>query len=168
MGALRLWADRLISLSALIGAAGLLVISVTIMVDVVGRFFGHPLYGGQDIVTMAMVILVFGGMAICDQTGSHITVDILEPRLPVWFNRLVDILSAGLGALVFGLIAWAVVESASLSVMLNLKTNLLGLPKVWFQGALAGFATLTALGMALRAAEMALLGRDIRTSGGSH
>lgn len=155
--------DRLISLSALIGAVGLLVIAVTIMIDVVGRYLGHPLYGSQDIVTMSMVLLVFGGMAMCDRIGSHITVDIFERHFSHRFNRLIDTASALLGAAIFALIAWSVIESAGLSVMLNLKTNLLGLPKAWFQWALAAFAALTAIGMALRAAELALHRRDIRS-----
>lgn len=160
--ALRRIADGAIALSARIGAVALLVIAATIMIDVVGRGFGRPLYGSQDMVTMAMVLLVFGGMAMCDRIGGHITVDILERRFPAGFNRAIDVLSALLGAAVFGLIALAVLESASLSVMLNLRTNLLSLPKAWFQWALAGLAVVTALGMALRAAELAFLGRDVR------
>jgi len=160
--ALRRVADRLIGLSALIGAVGLLVIAVTIMTDVIGRYMGRPLYGSQDVVTMAMVLLVFGGMAICDRTGGHITVDIFERHLPDWFNRMIDILAALLGTAIFAMIAWAVLDSARLSVMLNLKSNLLGLPKAWFQWALAGFATLTAGGMALRAVELAFFRRDVR------
>jgi TRAP-type C4-dicarboxylate transport system permease small subunit len=160
--AVRRFADRLIGLSALIGAGGLLVIAITIMIDVIGRGMGRPLYGSQDIVTMSMVLLVFGGMAICDRTGGHITVDIFERHFPDWFNRLIDILAALLGAAIFALIAWAVLESAALSVMLNLNTNLLNLPKAWFQWALAGFAALTAFGMALRALELAVYRRDVR------
>ena len=37
--------------------------------------------------------------------------------------------------------------------MLNLKTNLLGLPKAVFQYVMIGFCSLTAFAMALRAAE---------------
>jgi TRAP-type C4-dicarboxylate transport system permease small subunit len=166
--AIRRLADRLIDLSALIGAAGLLVIMAAIMTDVIGRAAARPLYGGQDIVTMAMVLLVFGGMAACDRNGGHITVDILERHLPPGFNRAVDVLAALLGAAVFGLIVWAVLASARLSLMLNLQTNLLGLPKAWFQFALAAFAAITALGMALRAVELAVWRRDVRPSGGAH
>ena len=160
---LRNWADRLIGLSANIGALGLLLEVVIIMIDVVGRAFGNPLFGSQDMITMAMVILVFGGMAMCDRQGGHIAVDLLEPRFPAAMNRFIDIVSALLGAVIFVFIAWAIVESAKLSVMLNLSTNLLRLPKAWFQWALAGFAILTALGMALRALELILSKRDIRS-----
>ncbi len=162
LGALRTWADRLIGLSANIGALGLLVEVAVILVDVVGRAFGYPLYGSQDMITMAMVILVFGGMAMCDREGGHIAVDVFERRYPDWLNRWIDITSALLGAVIFAFIAYAIIESAKLSVMLNLSTNLLRLPKAWFQWGLAGFSVLTALGMLLRAAELCLSGRDIR------
>lgn len=162
LGALRTWADRLIGLSANIGALGLLVEVVVILIDVVGRAFGSPLYGSQDMITMAMVILVFGGMAMCDRDGGHIAVDIFERRYPDWLNRWIDIVAAILGAIIFAFIAYAILESAKLSVMLNLSTNLLRLPKAWFQWGLAGFSILAAFGMLLRATELFFSGRDVR------
>jgi len=156
-------ADRLIGLSAVIGSLGLLFEVGVILYDVIGRALGSPLLGSQDLVTMAMVILVFGGMAMCDRTGGHIAVDLLERKFPPRLNRVIDIFSALLGAVVFIAIAWAVWESSKLSQMLNLSTNLLRLPKVYFQWALVGFSVLTALGLLLRAAELALSGRDVRT-----
>ena len=160
---MRTWADRLIGLSANLGALGLLVEVIVILVDVVGRAFGSPLFGSQDITTMSMVILVFGGMAACDRQGGHIAVDLFEPRFSSSFNRFIDILAALLGAMIFAFIAWAIIESAKLSVMLNLSTNLLRLPKAWFQWGLASFAILTAFSMALRSAELTLSGRDVRS-----
>jgi TRAP-type C4-dicarboxylate transport system permease small subunit len=159
---LRTWADRLIGLSATIGALGLLVEVAVILTDVIGRALGDPLYGSQDMITMTMVILVFGGMAMCDRDGGHIAVDIFEPRYPSWLNRFIDIFAAALGAIIFVFIAWAILESAKLSVMLNLSTNLLRLPKAWFQWGLAGLSIVTALGMLLRAVELSLSGRDVR------
>ena len=160
---LRSWADRLIGLSATIGALGLLVEVAVILTDVTGRAFGNPLYGSHDMITMTMVILVFGGIAMCDRDGGHIAVDIFEPRYPAWLNRYIDIFAATLGAVIFVFIAWAILESAKLSVMLNLSTNLLRLPKAWFQWGLAGMSIVTAFSMLLRAIELALSRRDIRT-----
>jgi len=159
---LRTWADRLIGLSATIGALGLLVEVGVILTDVIGRAFGYPLYGSQDMITMAKVIRVFGGMAMCDRDGGHIAVDIFEPRYPSWLNSFIDIFAAALGAMIFVFIAWAILESAKLSIMLNLSTNLLRLPKAWFQWGLAGLSIVTAFGMLLRAVELALSGRDVR------
>lgn len=162
MRAIRTLADRLIGLAATIGALGLLVEVVVILIDVIGRALGSPLYGSQDIITSTMVILVFGGMALCDRTGGHIAVDIFERYYPPALNRAIDIAAALIGAIIFFGLAWAVWESAKLSVMLNLSTNLLNLPKAWFQWALIGFAILTGLGMLLRAIELTFTARDIR------
>jgi TRAP-type C4-dicarboxylate transport system permease small subunit len=159
--ALRLVADRLIGLSAIIGSVGLLFEVAIILIDVIGRALGKPLLGSQDYITMAMVILVFGGMAACDRRGGHIAVDLLERRIPPRLNRIIDVISALLGALAFAVIAYAVYESSKLSQMLNLSTNLIKLPKVYFQWALCGFTMITSLGMILRAAELALSGRDV-------
>lgn len=165
MRTIRKLADGLISLSALIGTAGLLVELVVILIDVIGRALGSPLYGSQDITTMAMVILVFGSMALCDRRGGHISVDLLEDKYPRWLNLGIDIVAALIGAVIFFGLAWAVNESAKISVMLNLSTNLLNLPKAWFQYALSGFAIVTGAAMLLRAVELAVTGRDIRKEG---
>ncbi len=163
MLAIRLLADRLIGLSAIIGALGLIAEVAIILFDVIGRAFGYPLLGSQDLITMTMVIVVFGAMALCDRNGGHIAIDIFERQFPAGFNKAIDILSALLGAVIFAMIAWTVYESARLSVMLNLSTNLLNLPKAWFQWALCAFSVLTATGMTLRAVELVLGIRDMRT-----
>lgn len=159
---LRRIADGLIRLSAIVGSVALLIEVGVILADVAGRYFGAPLAGAQDVSQMAMVVLVFGGMALCDRQGGHIAVDVFEQVFPPRLNRWIDIGSAALGAAIFAGIAWTVYESAKLSLMLNLATNVIYLPKAYFQWVLTGFATVTAFGMALRAAELALSGRDIR------
>jgi TRAP-type C4-dicarboxylate transport system permease small subunit len=161
---MRKWADRLIGLSATIGALGLLVEVVVILVDVIGRAMGKPLYGSQDLITMTMVILVFGAMALCDRNGGHIAVDIFERYYPAALNRLIDIVSALVGAIIFFGLAWAVSSVVMLNMRFGIssKTNLLGLPIDWFRWALVALAVMTALGMLLRALELAVSGRDIR------
>lgn len=159
---IRKLADGLIALSAAVGALGLIFEVVIILVDVVGRVLGAPLYGSQDVTTMSMVIVVFGAMALCDRQGGHIAVDLFERSYPAVLNRFIDVFSALLGTVIFVGIAYAVNESAKISTMLNLSTNLLRLPKGLFQNALSVFALLTAAGMALRAVELTLSGRDVR------
>lgn len=159
---LRRIADGLIGFAASLAALALLVEAGVILIDVIGRAFGKPLFGSQDMITMTMVILVFGAMALCDRGGGHIAVDLLEPRFSARLNRMIDIGAAILGAVIFVFIAWAVWESAKLSQMLNLSTNLLRLPKAWFQWVVCGFALLTACGMALRAVELGIGRRDSR------
>lgn len=145
------WAAGLTGLAALIGTLGLIAEVVVILADVVGRYFGAPLVGAQDVSTMAMVILVFGGMALCDRQGGHIAVDLFEGAMPDWMRLAGDVVSALLGSAIFIGIAWTMWESAQLSKMLNLATNIIQLPKVWFQYAVIVFSLITAFGMGLRA-----------------
>ncbi|WP_209017571.1 TRAP transporter small permease [Roseibium aggregatum] len=158
MPVLKKLADRLIGLSAIFGSIGLIIEVVVILVDVTGRYFGAPLTGAQDISQMTMVIVVFGGMALCDKLGGHISVDVFEhvfpPRL-LWFG---DVIGPLLGAVIFCGIAWTVWESAALSRMLNLATNIIYLPKAWFQYVMVVLSLITAFGMVLRALEIAWSG----------
>lgn len=158
LSATRTLADRLIGLSAWLGTLALLCVVAIVLVDVIGRAFGHPLYGSLDLSTMAFVIVVFGGMALCDQTGGHISVDLFERHFPPRLNFLIDILVDLLGGVIFLTMAFAVVKSARLSAMLNLRTNLLGLPQAWFQWLLAGLALITGLALLLRVVEIVLSG----------
>lgn len=155
---LRTVTDRLISLSSLLGTVALLFVVMIVLADVVGRTLGSPLYGAQDMTTMAFVIAVFGGMALCDKQGAHIAVDLFERHFPARMNHVIDIIIDLLGGVIFLGIGYAVFKAAQLSVMLNLKTNLLGLPLVWFQWSLAVLALVTGLALLLRAVEFILSG----------
>jgi len=150
-------------LCAAIGSTALLGVVVVVLIDVIGRAFGKPLYGSQDIAMMAMTVLVFAPMALCDRLGGHIAVDLFERYFPAKMNYLIDIVVAISGAVIFAALAWATWDSAQLSVMLNLSTNLLYLPKAWFQWGMIFFFSIAAFGLGLRALELSLTGRDIRT-----
>ncbi len=154
--------DRLIGLSTILGGSCLVILVGVILVDVIGRGFGSPLFGSQDLINMGMALLVFGGMALCDRNGGHIAVDLLEPRFPAGLNRWINVASAVLGAVIFLMIAYTVHESAKLNQMLNLSTNLLRLPRAWFQWGVCVMSIIAAAGMILRAIELALLDHDVR------
>lgn len=160
LSTLRQLTDRLVSLSAWLGTVALIFVVLTVLVDVIGRSFGQPLYGALDLETMAFVIVVFGGMALCDREGGHISVDLFERHFPQRINHIIDIVVDLLGGVIFLTITYAVAKSAQLSTMLNLKTNLLGLPTAWFQWALATLALITGLALLLRALDFILSGRS--------
>ena len=77
---LRKLADALIYASATISAGALITVMCVICADVIGRAIGAPVYGAHDIVTMVMVIIVFGAMPLCDRLGGHVAVDVLQNK----------------------------------------------------------------------------------------
>lgn len=143
--------DRLVDLAAAIAALALVVLMGVVVVDVIGRFFGSPLRGAQDIVKMSFVFVVFGGMAFCDRIGGHVAVDLFEDHFSARWNFWFSIFAALVGAVIFALIAWQMWEASKIAIMLHSATNILKLPKVPFQYCIIAFAVLTSLSMALRA-----------------
>ena len=143
--------DGLVTLSAVAGSVALIVIVATVLVDVVGRYFGSPLYGAQDIVQMAAVFVVFGGMAFCERRGGHIQVDLFERAFSDRTNRLLIVVGCLAGAAVFALIAWQMWEASKLARMLNMATNILALPRWPFQYAVVALSGVASLGLLIRA-----------------
>lgn len=143
--------DFLVDAAAAVAALALVVLMGVVVVDVIGRFFGSPLRGAQDIVKMSFIFIVFGGMAFCDRIGGHIAVDLFEAVFPRTLNAWFSVLGALVGAVIFALIAWQVWEASKISIMLNSATNILKLPRVPFQYCIIAFAVLTSVSMALRA-----------------
>lgn len=147
--------DGLVTLSAVVGSVALLVIVATVLTDVVGRYFHAPLYGAQDIVQMAAIFVVFGGMAFCERRGGHIQVDLFERVFSERTNRALLVAGSLAGAVVFALIAWQMWEASKLARMLNMATNILGLPRAPFQYAVIALSGVASLGLVVRTVSLA-------------
>lgn len=142
--------DGLVSLSSIVGTLALIFIIIVTLVDVTGRLFGVPLSGAQDLSEMTMVVVVFGGMALCDKQGGNISVDIFEDKFSEKMNYCLNIIGWLIGCAIFSAIGYTMIGAAEMSRLLNLSSNILGLPKEPFQYAVAFFAFLTALAMFAR------------------
>lgn len=158
LGWFRRGLDVIVHLAAWSGALGLLVALGAIAADVTGRAFGAPVFGARDVVSMAAVFVVFGGMALAHIKGAHVSVDLLERHFPPALNRLLTPLGHLLGAGVFVLIARELWKATELARLLRMSTNLLYLPRAPFLTAMAVLAAICAASMALRAVETAVDG----------
>ncbi|MDX1267903.1 MAG: TRAP transporter small permease, partial [Oceanisphaera sp.] len=132
----------------------------TILIDVAGRnFLSAPLRGTQNLVQVALIVIIFGSVAMVDRQDANVAVDLLEPQFSPGFNRVLTAVGRLIGALIFFGIAWTMVDSATISRMLNLSTNILNIPKAPFQYVIAAFSVLAGITMVLRVI-LILLGRD--------
>jgi TRAP-type C4-dicarboxylate transport system permease small subunit len=107
---------------------------------------------------MSMLVLVFGGMALCDRIGGHIAVDVFERKFSDPLKRATDIAAALIGAAVFAGIAWNTWKSAAMSAMLNQSTNIINLPFAWFKYFIVVASAVTVFGMLVRALSLVLGG----------
>lgn len=142
-----------IDASAILGAVGLAVTLGVTSADVIGRAFGHPLYGGRDIVSMAGVFVVFGGLAYAHRAGAHIVVDLLEPIFPPLMNVILTVAGHWLGAVIMVLMIWQMAVAVDLARMLSTSTNLLFLPRAPFLVVMMAMASVCAASMLLRGAQ---------------
>lgn len=157
---LQVWMDHLVRASAVIAALALIGIVATILFDVAGRnLLGAPLRGTQDLVQVALIVIIFGSVAMVDRKDANVAVDLLEHQFSPILNRVLTVAGRLTGALIFFGIAWTMIDSAAISTMLNLSTNILNIPKAPFQYIIAGFSILTGVSMVLRVV-LILLGRD--------
>lgn len=157
---LQVWTDHLVRASVVIAALALIGIVATILVDVAGRnLMGAPLRGTQDLVQMALIVIIFGSVAMVDRKDANVAVDLLEHQFSPALNLVLTVTGRLTGALIFFGIAWTMVDSAAISAMLNLSTNILNIPKAPFQYIIAAFSVLAGVSMVLRVM-LILLGRD--------
>jgi TRAP-type C4-dicarboxylate transport system permease small subunit len=153
--------DRLAGLSALVAALALIVVTLTILADVIGRLFGHPVYGARDIVQMAAVVVVFGGLGYAELKGGHIGVDILESSFSPRLNRWLVNLGLYAGAALLALLGWQIWKATAISILIKSQTNLLFIPRWPFEYAAALMALIAALCLFMRALVRSFERRDV-------
>lgn len=92
----------------ILGAIGISLIAVLIVLDVAGRnFFDAPVVGTIELVRTSIVAIAFLTIPYAVRTGGHIRTTVLVDRLPQSAGVALTSMSYILGALIFGLIAHA-------------------------------------------------------------
>jgi TRAP-type transport system small permease protein len=89
--------------------AGTLLLGVVVITvyNVLGRWlFGAPFRGTVELTQLAMVGVVYLGMAYAQHRDSHITVNLLYLRLGPRWQAVLDAFAAIVGIAVVSLIAW--------------------------------------------------------------
>lgn len=150
--------QRILRLTAVLGAMLFALMAVLTFVDVIGRYvFARTLPGGYDLGQQLQAIVIFWGMALATYGRTHIGVDMLWERLRPAAQRRMDKVSDLICALAFS----AVLACTALQVPKMIRSSEiipdLGVP-LWIFSIVAllgiGLAVLGAL-LAASAAESA-------------
>ena len=150
--------DGLLRAMALLAGVILLLLMAFTTLDVVMRyFFNAPFRGSLEATEFSMALIVFLGLAYCGWVGGHIGVDILEKLLDKPSLRFVPVIMNLVGALLFAVIAWQMVEETRHAW--TQASNMLRMPH-W------PFRLVVAFGSALYA--IVLLIHAIRAARGEH
>ncbi len=128
----------------IVAGTALLLLVLLATGNVTMRLFGIPFAGTYEIVAFLGALVTAGALAHTQRRKDHIMVDILTDRFPPLLKRVLDAVSDGLSAGLFGIASWQVYEwgnmlkeNGELSETLQLKFY----PFVYATA--AGFALLT-------------------------
>jgi len=108
------------------GAACLIGMVALTCIDVVGRYFKHPLFGSVELVTFLGILAVAMSLPFAHDTKGHIGVELFVRRLPRRSRGIIDlgtgILSLGLFSLVtWRMLVYAIKMMRSGEVSMNLE-----------------------------------------------
>ena len=110
----------------IIGAACLVGMMLLTCVDVVGRAFGHPIFGSVEIVGFLATLAVVMAMPYTHQVQGHIGVEIIVRLFSEKTQTIIDICTGIVSLILFAVVTWrmtvyANTMKASGEVSMNLE-----------------------------------------------
>ena len=142
---------RLGEIGQWLAGAGLLVMMLIGVVDIIGtKFFNIPLPGAYEATEALMVVAVFLALPYTQRQRQHIAVDLFVTRLGPRARHALDIVGVSLTFAIFALVAWRgwVLGLDSLAIR-EYASGIVQFPMYPSKLALAVGATLMALQCAL-------------------
>ncbi len=117
---------KTVSLLKGIGACCLVAMMLLTCVDVVGRFFNHPIFGSVEIVGFLATLAVAVALPYTHQVKGHIGVEILVRLFPERVQLVFELITDLLALVLMGIITWrmtiyAGTMKASGEVSMNLE-----------------------------------------------
>ena len=90
----------------IIGAACLVGMMLLTCVDVVGRAFGHPIFGSVEIVGYMAILSVTMAMPYTHQVQGHIGVEIIVRLFSEKTQTIIDICTGIISLILFSVVTW--------------------------------------------------------------
>jgi len=89
-----------------VGAFCLVVMMFLTCADVVGRFFGHPIFGSVEIVGFMAAISVAMALPYTHQARGHIGVEIVVRLFSDRTRKIIELTTNSLALLLFAVVTW--------------------------------------------------------------
>jgi TRAP-type C4-dicarboxylate transport system permease small subunit len=90
----------------------MLAMMILLVVDIIGRTAGKPLQGMAELSVFVMMIVIYLGLARCEEHREHVGLEIIVNALPHAVKRKMVFLSHLLAVVTVGLLLYAVFENA--------------------------------------------------------
>jgi TRAP-type C4-dicarboxylate transport system permease small subunit len=116
----------------MLGGACLIGMTVVTCVDVVGRFFRHPIFGSVEIVGFMATLAVAMALPYTDKMKGHVGVEIVVRTFSARTQAVIDLCTRILGLGVFGMVTWRIIlyaytmqKSGEVSISLEMPEHLI-------------------------------------------
>ena len=110
----------------MLGAICLAGMALLTCIDVVGRFFRHPIFGSVEIVGFMATLAVAMALPYTDMIKAHVGVEILVRKFSERTQTIIDICTRIISMSLFGLVTWRMIvyaytmqEAGEVSVILG-------------------------------------------------
>ena len=118
--------DRLVEILKIIGAVSLVGMAILTCADVVGRFFGHPIFGSVEIVGYLAILTVATALPFTHRAKGHIGVEILVRLFSERTQAIISVATGIASLVLFAIVTWrmflyAGTTRASGEVSMNLE-----------------------------------------------
>lgn len=121
--------DQIADKMKLIGAGLLVIMMALTCVDVVGRLFRHPVFGSIELMSLMGAMAVAMSLPFTHAVKGHIGVEIVIDKLPPTLRAVIELVTAILSLILFGIITWKMFEY-SIKMMESGEVSMnLGLPE---------------------------------------
>lgn len=91
------------------GAACLVGMTLLTCIDVIGRFFRHPVLGSVELVTFMATLSVAMALPYTHQVKGHIGVEILVRLLSERTQAIMDLCTSVVSLLLFAIVTWQMI-----------------------------------------------------------
>jgi TRAP-type C4-dicarboxylate transport system permease small subunit len=98
--------DKFSDLLKIIGETALTGMMLLTVVDVIGRFFKHPIFGSVELVGFFAIIIVATALPYTYKMDGHVGVEILVRLLSKKAQLIIDLSTRILSLALFSLITW--------------------------------------------------------------
>jgi len=90
----------------------MLAMMILLVVDIIGRTIGKPLQGMAEMSVFVMMIVIYLGLARCEEHREHVGLELIVNALPHKAKKKMVILSHLVAAVTVGLFLYAVFQNA--------------------------------------------------------
>jgi len=98
--------DKFSGFLKIIGAVALTGMMLLTVVDVIGRFFKHPIFGSVELVGFLATIIVAAALPYTYKVEGHVGVEILVRLLSKKTQLIIDLFTRTLTLFLFCLVTW--------------------------------------------------------------